>query len=108
MFSPNISIVNVSISDKGERQASKMAEGSNDIDDGTYFSNLLDQIDKEASSQRQVLQASLQHQQQGGTQSRQSHSRGTKRTATSTSTTQTQQENLNMIRHVLLTLIYQM
>ena len=52
MLSPNISIVNVSISDKGEKQASKMAEGGNDIDDGTYFSNLLDQIDRETSSQR--------------------------------------------------------
>ena len=52
MLSPNISIVNVSISDKGERQDSKMAEGSDDIDDGTYFSNLLDQIDRETSSQR--------------------------------------------------------
>ena len=55
-----------------------MAEGGEDIDDGTYFSNLLDQIDRETSSQRQVLQASLQNQQQGGTQSRQSCSRGTK------------------------------
>lgn len=78
MLNPNISIVNVSISDKGEKQDSEMAEGGEDIDDGTYFSNLLDQIDRETSSQRQVLQASLQHQQQGGTQNRQSHSRGTK------------------------------
>ena len=107
MLNPNISIVNVSISDKGEKQDSEMAEGGEDIDDGTYFSNLLDQIDRQTSSQRQVL-ASLQHQQQGGTQSRQSHSRGIKRTATSTSIAQTQQENLNMIRHVLLTLIYQL
>ena len=52
MFNPNISIVNVSISDKGEKQDSKMAEGSEGIDDGTYFSNLLDQIDRETSSQR--------------------------------------------------------
>ena len=107
-MNPNIPIVNVSISDKGEKRDSEMAEGSKDIDDGTYFSNLLDQIDRENSSQRWVLQASLQHQQKGGTQSRQCCSRGTKRTATSTSTTQTQQENLNMIWHVLVTLIYQL
>ena len=39
------SIVNVFTSDKSEMQASNMAEGGNDMDEGAYFSNLLDQID---------------------------------------------------------------
>ena len=112
-----------------------MVEGGEGIDDAAYFSSLLDQIDRETTSQWWIVQASMtpqyvqqqqqqvmtqgwqqhqqppiqgmQHQQQPPAQGRQTRRRGTKRSAPSTSTVMAPtQEHLNWIRHVFTIVMY--